>query len=99
MINIKWQTLLFACCIPVFSMAQETYQRDTFINPNALNNVVVYANKFPELSRHVAQTVHVITGTAKLNLQAQHRRCIDKQRCLIRSKKPAGWWKPRYTWV
>lgn len=61
--------LLFIISIPVLLKAQEDI--DTIKNNSSiLNDVTVYANKFPEHIKHVAQTVKVIRDKNTLNYQA-----------------------------
>lgn len=55
-------------CMQIF--AQKEKEIDTLQNePSKLSEVVVYANKFPELAKRVAQTVKVIKDKNTLNLQ------------------------------
>lgn len=61
--------LLFVISIPVLLRAQ--LENDSLKNnPTKLSDVIVYANKFPEHAKHVAQTVKVIRDKNTLNYQA-----------------------------
>ena len=61
----------FAIANPFMSFAQNEDVTDTLQRNSAiLNEVVVYANKFPELFKHVAQFVKVIKDQSALNFQA-----------------------------
>lgn len=66
--------LLFMACamtIPVISIAQIERSQDTMQKePVTLNEVVVYANKFPELIKHLTQSVKVISDKNTLHNQA-----------------------------
>lgn len=57
--------------IPCIIFAQSETETDTLsADPKKLNEVVVYANKFPELAKYITQSVKVIKDRNTLNLQA-----------------------------
>jgi hemoglobin/transferrin/lactoferrin receptor protein len=61
----------FAVAMPFILLAQEVDIKDsTQKTPVFLGEVIVYANKFPELFKHVAQYVKVIKDQSALNFQA-----------------------------
>lgn len=63
--------MAFAMTLPVISHAQQTRWQDTVQKePVTLGSVVVYANKFPELLRHLTQSVRTISDKNTLNNQA-----------------------------
>jgi hemoglobin/transferrin/lactoferrin receptor protein len=67
----KILAVAFAIANPFISFAQNEDFTDTIQGNSAiLNEVVVYANKFPELFKHVAQTVKVIKDKSILNFQS-----------------------------
>ncbi len=64
-------TWVFVMCIPLllnaqFNRTQDTLQRE----PVSLGEVVVYANKFPELIKYISQSVKVIRDKNTLHNQA-----------------------------
>jgi len=66
-----YYALLLALIFPAFSFAQKEPISDTIVgDASRLNDVIVYANKFPELQRRVAQYTKVIKDKAALNFQA-----------------------------
>lgn len=68
------QTLLlmtFTLAIFAVAVAQRNQLQDTIQNePVTLSEVVVYANKFPELLKHLTQSIKVISDKNTLNNQA-----------------------------
>lgn len=63
--------MVFAMTLPIISYTQQKAVQDTFQkDPVTLRNVVVYANKFPELLKHLTQSVKVINDKNTLNNQA-----------------------------
>ncbi|MEN9686391.1 MAG: hypothetical protein RLZZ28_2177 [Bacteroidota bacterium] len=60
-----------AMAFPFFAHAQKEKIKDSVeTEPFTLNEAVVYANKFPELHKYVAQTIKVIRDKAVLSYQA-----------------------------
>ena len=56
--------------IPLISFSQKEKEADTLsTDPQKLSEVVVYANKFPELAKYVAQSVKIIKDRNTLNFQ------------------------------
>lgn len=69
--KIKILAMAYAVAFPIILSAQNEDVTDTLKRNSAiLNEVVVYANKFPELFKHVAQTVKVIKDKNSLNFQS-----------------------------
>ena len=62
---------MVCCIITQMSFAQEEVEKDTLqTEPTKLSDVIVYANKFAESSKRIAQTVKIIKDKNVLNQQS-----------------------------
>lgn len=92
--NIKFKAAIAAMIIPFFSFGQDKDVSDTLKNPGELAEVIVYANKFPELSRHVGQQVKVINNKSALHLQPNTADVLINSGALFVQKSQQGGGSP-----
>ncbi|MEP6846951.1 MAG: TonB-dependent receptor [Panacibacter sp.] len=94
----KIYSLLLAMAItPFISQAQteKELEKDTLSSdPTKLSEVIVYANKFPEQSRYVAQQVTLIRNRASLNLQSNAADVLANSGSLFVQKSQQGGGSP-----
>lgn len=90
--------LLIAVCvaaIPLLSVSQNENGPDTLRNKSPeLDEVIVYANRFPELAKRVAQTVRVIKDKNTLSLQANTADILINTGSLFVQKSQQGGGSP-----
>ena len=81
---------------PVFVSAQQETEKDTLSgDPAKLEQVIVYANKFPEQSKYVAQNVTLIKNKTALNLQPNTADVLINSGALFVQKSQQGGGSPQ----
>ena len=85
---------LLAIAFPLLADAQTQKEIDTSIVSATLQDVTVYANKFPELTKTVAQSVSVLRGVVKLNLPANTGDVLINSGTLFVQKSQQGGGSP-----
>lgn len=86
--------LIIIACFPLLATAQESESDTLQGDPSKLNEVVVYVNKFPELSRYVAQDIKLIKNKTALNLQATTADALINSGALFVQKSQQGGGSP-----
>jgi hypothetical protein len=86
--------IFLAAVLAAASCIYGNAQIDTLTTTDTLE-ITVYANKFAENSKRIAQTVRVIRDKPALNFQPS----VDQHRKFICSKEPAGWQQSCNSWI
>ena len=76
--------------MPFMVLAQDKKEIDS----TTLSDVIVYANKFPELIKHLSQSVTVLKSSSKLNLQANTGDVLINSGALFVQKSQQGGGSP-----
>lgn len=76
--------------MPCMVFAQDKKEIDS----TTLSDVIVYANKFPELIKHLSQSVTVLKGSSKLNFQANTGDVLINSGALFVQKSQQGGGSP-----
>lgn len=86
---------IIAIVFPLALYAQNPNETDTTITSiTELSDVIVYANKFPELTKHVAQYVKVIRDKSMLNLQPNTADVLSNSGSVFVQKSQQGGGSP-----
>ena len=92
--NVKFAIAIATMILPVLCFSQNGEVTDTLQSPGELAEVIVYANKFPEHNRYVAQQVTVITNKTALNLQPNSADVLINSGALFVQKSQQGGGSP-----
>jgi len=88
-------TLLVMTLLPLILQAQKETESDTLSSdPKKLSEVIVYANKFPEPAKYVAQQTTLIRSRSALNLQANTADVLTSNGSVFVQKSQQGGGSP-----